>query len=45
LVVAGHLLGGTAGLVIALLFAVAMNGAAYWFIDCSDSHARLICGL
>lgn len=33
LVVVGHLFGGTTGIVIALLFAVAMNGAAYWFSD------------
>ena len=33
LAVAGQLFGGTTGLVIALLFAVAMNGATYWFSD------------
>src|SRR5947209_3253958 len=43
LAVAGHLVGGTAGLIIALLFAVAMNGAAYWFSDrlaLAMAHAR-----
>src|ERR1700760_3243386 len=29
----GYLFGGTGGMVIALIFAVAMNGAAYWFSD------------
>jgi len=33
LAVAGQLFGGTTGLVIALLLAVAMNGATYWFSD------------
>jgi heat shock protein HtpX len=33
LAAAGHLVGGTGGLLIALLFAVALNGAAYWFSD------------
>ena len=43
LAVAGHLVGGTAGLIIALLFAVAMNGATYWFSDrlaLAMAHAR-----
>jgi heat shock protein HtpX len=29
----GYLFGGTGGMLIALIFAVAMNGAAYWFSD------------
>lgn len=33
LAVVGYLFGGTTGIAIALLFAVAMNGAAYWFSD------------
>jgi len=33
LALTGNLFGGTAGIVIALVFAVAMNGAAYWFSD------------
>ncbi len=33
LVLIGNVFGGTAGIVIALVFAVAMNGAAYWFGD------------
>ncbi len=33
LVLIGHLFGGTAGIVIALVFTVAMNGMAYWFSD------------
>lgn len=33
LAIVGHLFGGTTGIAIALLFAVAMNGAAYWFSD------------
>src|SRR5947208_11115811 len=33
LAVAGQLFGGPTGLAIALLFAVAMNGATYWFSD------------
>ena len=43
LAVAGHLVGGTTGLIIALLFAVAMNGATYWFSDrlaLAMAHAR-----
>ena len=43
LAVAGHLVGGTTGLAIALLFAVAMNGATYWFSDrlaLAMAHAR-----
>src|SRR2546430_13117162 len=43
LAVAGHLVGGTTGLAIALLFAVAMNGATYWFSDrlaLALAHAR-----
>ena len=43
LAVAGHLVGGTAGLLIALLVAVAMNGATYWFSDrlaLAMAHAR-----
>src|SRR5919197_1049855 len=43
LAVAGHLVGGTTGLVITLLFAVAMNGATYWFSDrlaLAMAHAR-----
>ncbi len=33
LVLAGRLLGGTGGMVLALGFAVVMNAAAYWFSD------------
>ena len=43
LAVAGQLFGGTTGLVIALLLAVAMNGATYWFSDrlaLAMAHAR-----
>src|SRR5919204_2124248 len=45
LAVAGHLVGGTAGLIIALLFAVVMNGATYWFSDrlaLAMAHARSV---
>lgn len=33
LAVVGYIFGGTTGIALALLFAVAMNGAAYWFSD------------
>ncbi|HXG36457.1 MAG TPA: zinc metalloprotease HtpX [Dehalococcoidia bacterium] len=33
LLVAGFLVGQTAGLIVALVFALIMNGAAYWFSD------------
>src|SRR5882724_1007862 len=33
LVLVGRLLGGNGGMFIALVFAVVMNGAAYWFSD------------
>jgi heat shock protein HtpX len=33
LVLVGQLLGGNSGMLIALAFAVVMNGAAYWFSD------------
>lgn len=33
LAVVGHLFGGTTGVVVALVFAVLMNGATYWFSD------------
>ena len=39
----GHLVGGTTGMMIALLLAVVMNGAAYWFSDrlaLSMAHAH-----
>src|SRR5919201_1664422 len=42
---AGQLFGGTAGLIIALLFAMAMNGATYWFSDrlaLAMAHARSV---
>ena len=32
-IMAGGLMGGTAGMVIALIFALAMNAGAYWFSD------------
>jgi len=42
---AGHLVGGTAGVLVALAVAVAINGAAYWWSDrlaLSMAHARPI---
>ncbi len=33
LILIGAIVGGTAGVIVALVFGVAMNGAAYWFSD------------
>ncbi len=43
LAIVGYLFGGTTGIAIALVLAVAMNGAAYWFSDrlaLSMAHAH-----